>query len=338
MAVVFSKLCGKNEGLYKAVEGVLTTHILDVDTGKTDDDKVLEAIFRIKKSKKFGERQGGMTEFGNFTEVEEGGVAPLDSIEEGFAKLIQHRAFSKSFVTTREMADETDLDEAKIAASNYVNSYKRSKLEFATAFLTAEGTTFTYEGKSYDRTTGDDKALFATDHPGKLANVAAQSNVFTNELWDYDGSPDALMLNRLANIGRNLKNESGKVLGYTFDTVIIPGNCYLMEEGLNRIIGSAGVVGSANNDINTQKGKWRLVIDHRWEAANNANPYIIMSSEANTELNSLPFYNRVPLDIRNEVDLHTRNLVWNGYTRFSCGCYNWRAVIMGGATSGTTLT
>ena len=68
MAVIFSKLCGKNEGFYKAVEGVLTSHIMDVDTGKTNDDAVLEAIFRVKKSKKFGERQGGMTEFGDFKE------------------------------------------------------------------------------------------------------------------------------------------------------------------------------------------------------------------------------------------------------------------------------
>lgn len=338
MAVIFSKLCGKNEGFYKAVEGVLTSHIMDVDTGKTNDDAVLEAIFRVKKSKKFGERQGGMTEFGDFKEVEEGGVAPLDSVEEGFAKLIQHKAFSKSFVTTREMVDDSDIDEAKLAAANYVKAYKRSKLNFGTAFLTAEGSTFTYEGKSYERTTGDGKSMFATDHLGKLSGVASQSNIFTNELWDYDSSPNALMLNRLANIGRNIKNESGHIMGYTFDTVIIPGNCYLMEEGLNRIIGSAGVVGSANNDINTQKGKWTLIVNHRWEAAAGTSPYIIESSEANTALNALPFFNRVPLDIRNEVDLHTRNLVWNGWTRLSCGCFNWRPFIMGGASAGTTLT
>ena len=42
---------------------------------------------------------------------------PLDSVEEGFAKLIQHKAFSKSFVTTREMVDDSDIDEAKLAAN-----------------------------------------------------------------------------------------------------------------------------------------------------------------------------------------------------------------------------
>lgn len=328
MAVVFSKLSGANDGFYKAVEGIITTHVLDVDTGKTNDDMVLEGIFNVKTSNKFGERQGGMTEFANFTPITEGAVAPLDGVEEGYAKLIQHTSFSKSFATTRDMVDDGDLDEAKTVAANYVKSYKRSKLEFATAFLASIATTFSYGGKTFDSTTGDAAAVFSTAHLG----TANQSNIFTNVL----GS-DAVMLNRLANYGRNIKNESGHILGYTFDTIVIPGNCYAMEEFVGRLIGTEGVVGSANNDVNTQKGKWRLIVNHRWEAASGTEPYILVSSESVKSLNSLPFYNRLPLDMMNEVDIQTRNLVWNGYTRFSCGCFNWRSLIMGGAASGTTL-
>lgn len=325
--IIFSKLSGQNDGFYKAVEGVITDHIMDVYTGKSQDDAVLSSIFDVKKSSKFGERQAGMTEFGDFSETGEGDVAAKDEIKEGEALLIKHTAFSKGFTTTREMVDDGDIDSAKIVSANFVNSYKRSKLNFGTAFLTTEGTSFVYNGKTYTKTVADGKALFATDHTG------SQSNVFTNEL-----GTDAVMLNRLANRGRNLKNESGHVQGYTFDTLIIPGNCPEMEELCNRIIGSAGVVGSANNDINTQKGKWRLIVNHRWEAAADCYPYIIMSSEARTALNALPFYNRVALDIMNDVDINTRNLNWNGYCRFSCGCFNWRAVILGGAVTGTTLT
>lgn len=334
MAVVFSKLSGKNDGFYKAVEGVLTEHILDVDTGKNNDDKVLESMFKVKKSSKFGERQGGMTEFSNFREVEEGGKGINDSITEGFAKLLVHKSFSKSFSTTREMIDDGDLDMMKTAASNFTKAYKRSKLDFATGFITSEESTFNYEGKIYDATTGDGKAIFATDHPGKASGTPTQSNIFTNEL----GSTISV-LNKLANIGRNLKNESGIQLGYTYDTLIIPGNRPEMEETANRIIyTSQGAVGTDLNDINTQKGKWRLIVNHRWEVTEAGhNPFLIMSSESASALNSLPFYNRVALDVRNEIDNNTRNLIWNGYTRFSCGCFNWRSVIMGGAKVGTTF-
>lgn len=333
MGVIFSKLSGKNDSLYKAVEGVLTEVISDVDTGKTKDDEVLGAMFNVKKSKKFGERTGGMTEFGNFTIVDEGGVAETDELQEGFAKLITHFAFNKGFTVTREMIDDGRLDDAKIIAKNYMKAYKRSKLEFATQCLVTEGGTFLYGARKLDKTTGDGKGLFATDHPGKKAGVDSQCNVFTNPL----GS-DITALNRLANIGRNYKNESGIINGYTFDTVIIPGNCPLMEETLNRIIQTSLVVGSNNNDINTQKGKWRLVVNHRWEAAPGTNPYILMSSEANEALQGSVFFNRINLDVRNEIDNKTRNLDWSGYCRFSAGFFNWRHIILGGANSGVTLT
>jgi hypothetical protein len=333
MAVVFSKLSGKNDSLYKAVEGVLTEIINDVDNGKTDDDKVLDSIFNVKKSKKFGERKGGMTEFGNFEVVDEGAPAPADELQEGFAKLIQHFQFTKDFTITRQMIEDGNIDDAKIIAANFIKAYKRSKLEFATKCLTTEGTTFVYGAKTFDKTTGDGKALFATDHPGKKGGVAAQSNVFTNAL-----GTDIAMLNRLAVIGRNFKNESGVMNGYTFDTLVIPGNVPALEETVKRIIGSQLVVGSPNNDINTQKGKWNLIINHRWEAAAGKAPYILMSSEANEALQGSVFYNRVDLDIQNEVDLKTRNLEWNAYTRFSAGHYNWRHAILGGADAGTTLS
>jgi hypothetical protein len=333
MGVIFSKLSGKNDSLYKAVEGVLTEVIQDVDTGKTNDDEVLGALFTVKKSKKFGERVGGMTEFGNFDIVDEGGVAPTDELQEGFAKLIIHNAFSKGFTVTREMIDDGRLDEAAVAAKNFMRAYKRSKLEFATQCLVTEGDKFIYGSRTLDKTTGDGKGLFATDHPGKKEGVGDQCNVFTNPL-----GTDITMLQRLSVIGRNFKNESGIINGYTFDTVVIPGNCPAMEETLNRIIGTSLVVGSNNNDINTQKGKWRLIVNHRWEAAPGTNPYILMSSEANEALQGSVFFDRVALDIMNEIDSKTRNMNWNGYTRFSAGFFNWRHLIMGGAQAGATLT
>ena len=62
-----------------------------------------------------------------------------------------------------------------------------------------------------------------------------------------------------------------------------------------------------------------------------------MSSEALKELNAGVFYDRVPLDVANEVDINSRNLKWSGYTRFSAGFYDWRAFIMGGAQNGSSL-
>lgn len=333
MAVIFSKHGGQNDEAWKVIDTELSMVIQDTDTEKNKDDELVKALFNVKTSKKFGEKQGSMTEFGNFSEVSEGDNGIADDYSMGFSKLIEHHQFIKTFLCTREAKDDGNIDMMKQTAANFVRAYKRSRAQYASDCLVAEGTTFTYGGKSYDKTTGDGKGLFATDHPGKKTGVPVQSNVYTNAFGN-----NATMLYTLANIGRNFKNQSGNVMGYTFDTIIIPGNAPRLEDLIKRIIHSENVVGSDYNDINTQKGNWKLVVDHRWEAASGTEPYIIMSSEAQRELNAGVFFDRVALDVSNEVLNKSRNLEWSGYARWSAGFNNWAAYIMGGASAGTTLS
>lgn len=329
--IVFSKLSGKNDSLYKAVEGVLTEVIADAEKEVNRHDEVLTAMCAMKTSDKFGERVGGRTTFGDFAPIPEGGVIVKDEIEEGFGKLVQHTAFAKGFTTTHEMAADGDVDAASAVAREFVESYKRSRLDFATAYLTTEGTTFQYGGKTFDKTTGDGVGFFSTGHLNKK-NSATQSNVFTNA---FGTTSD--MLNRLAVIGRNFKDDSYNPTGWTFDTIIIPSNCYALEDTIKKVIASEQVVGSNYNDINTQKGKWKLVINHRWEAAAGTAPYILMASEANKNYGALRWYEREALDIRNWVDENTRNLEWSGYCRQSILGADWKGFILGGAQSGTSL-
>lgn len=332
MGVTFSKHGGLNDEAWKVIDTELSMVIQDTDTEKNKDDELVKALFNVKTSKKFGEKQGSMTEFGNFQEVTEGDNGIQDDYQMGFSKLIEHHQFIKTFMCTREAKDDGDIDMMKQTAANFVRAYKRSRAQFASDALITEGTTFTYGGKSYDKTTGDGKALFAQDHPGKKTGVAVQSNVYTDAFGN-----DATVLYKLANVGRNFKNQSGNVMGYTFDTIIIPGNCPRLEDLVKKLIYSGQMVGSNYNDINTQKGLWKLVVDHRWEAAAATEPYIIMSSEANRELNAGVFFDRVALDVSNEVLNKSRNLEWSGYARWSAGFYDWRAFIMGGAQNGSSL-
>lgn len=333
MAVIFSKHGGLNDEAWKTIDTELSMVIQDTDTEKNKDDELVKALFNVKTSKKFGEKQGSMTEFGNFEEVTEGDNGIQDDYNMGFSKLIEHHQFIKTFMCTREAKDDGNIDLMKQTAANFVRAYKRSRAQFASDALTAEGSTFLYGTKSYDKTTGDGKALFATDHPGKKTGVPVQSNVFTNAF-----GTDATMLYTLANIGRNFKNQSGNVMGYNFDTIIIPGNVPDLEDLIKRIIHSHQIVGSDYNDINTQEGIWKLIVDHRWTAAAGKKPYILMSSEAQRELNAGVFFDRVPLDVSNEVLNKSRNLEWSGYARWSAGFNNWAAYLLGGADNGTTLS
>jgi len=330
--LVFAKNSGKNDDLWKVTDQVLSAVMMDADSEKNKYDDFVNAVFNVKESKAFGEKTSSITSFATFQEVGEGEVLPLDSIEQGFSKLIEHKTYGKKFACTLEMKEDGRIDDMKTYASGLVRSYKTTRAGIASAFMSAEGTTYTYNGKSYDRTTGDGKALFAQDHPGVKPGVATQSNVFTNAF----GS-DTVMLNRLKNLGRNFKNQSGFPQGYDYDTIIIPANVPVLEDLVKRIIKSDLIVGSANNDINTQQGAWKLIIDPLWNAASGS-PYILMSSQANKDLMGNLLYDRVPLEVRNWVDEDTRDLCWSGRGRVGIGARDWRQVIMGGAAAGTTLS
>ena len=335
MAIVFSKNSALNDDLWKPVGQVINAVMQDADKEKTNYDQLVSDLAVEKKSKKYAEKQTGITSLASFDVVAEGDKAPLDDIQETFPKLIVHSAFSKSVAITKEMLDDGDIDGAKTIARNLVLGYKRTRAELATNALVTEGSTFTIgpSATTLDKTTGDGEGLFSTSHKSVKATVATQSNVYTNAFGN-----NATMLIRLANIGRNFKNDSGQVMGYTFDTIVIPGNCYALEETVKKIIRSDGLVGSNYNDVNTQKGLWKLVVDPLWQAASGTAPYIIFSSEARNAMNGMVFYDRTPLDVQNDIDIDSRNLKYNGYGRMSCGFNDWRWVILGGAQSGTHLS
>ena len=334
MAIVFSKNSGLNDDLWKPVGQVINAIMQDADREKNNYDKLVSDLAIEKKSKKYAEKQTGMTTFASFDVVDEGDKAPMDDIQETFPKLIVHKTFSKSFAVTEEMREDGELDEAKTTARNYVLAYKRTRAELASNALTTEGATFTIgpRARVLDKTTGDGLALFATNHKSVKANVATQSNVFTDAF-----GTNANILIELANIGRNFKTDSGETMGFNFDTIVIPSNCWQLEETVKRIINSNQVIASPNNDINTQKGIWKLIVDPCWQAAAGTAPYIIFSSEARNATNGMVFYDRKPLDVQNQVEIHSRNLEYNARARMSCGFNDWRWVILGGAQSGTTL-
>lgn len=332
MAVTISKSAGLNDDLWNEWAPMIRSFIMDADKDKNRYDELVKALFTVKTSKRFGEKNTGLTEFGDFEITGEGNDGVQDDLQETFPKLIEHEELIKTCTITKSMVEDSQVDMIKQKVTNFVKSHKRSRAQYATNILCGEGATFAYGKKSdLDRTTGDGKALFAADHPGKKEGVATQSNVFTNAF-----SPE--MLVRLANVGRNFRNASGNKMGYTFDTIIIPGNCWSMEDQIRKIIRSELQPGTSDNDINTQKGLWKLVVNPLWDVTDGSNPYIIMSSEANTELLGSMFFDRTPLQCIEDVATKSHNLEYSGRFRMSAGFFDWRHLIMGGAAEGTTLT
>jgi hypothetical protein len=305
-------------------------------------DAYVKNVYNVKGSKRFGEKIGMVTEFGDFLPMSaDGANAPKDDIQSGPTKTIEHTTFKKQFRITREANEDGEIDFMKAKAANMVKSYKRTRAQLASTLLTcqAEGlsetTSISISGVNFSVASADGVSLFSKSHPGILNPLDIQSNRFTNAFGN-----DSAMLSRLANIGANFRNGSGNYMGYTFDTIIVPSNCGRLIDLAKKIIVSEQVVGSSNNDKNIEKGNWKLIVDPCWHVSDPSTyePYILMSSEANEELMGNKFYDRVKLDVTAHVDQDTDDMIWNGYARMSGGFASWQHVIMGGAAYGTTLT
>lgn len=309
--------------------------IYDADAQRNKYDDITSALTIEKKSNRWGEKSIVMGGLGDFQAKNEGANASQDSFEQGYEKFVQHATFALEVQISKELKDDNMLDDAKQKVINMVQAYKRTRAKLATAAITsAVGATqnITFNGATIDVTTGDGLALFNEAHVLK-----GSGNTQCNYFSDVLGS-NTVVLNKAANRMRNFRDDRGEVLGFTADTLIIPGNDPEYEDFVKRVIGSDGEVGSDHNDINTQRGKWKLVVDPLWtpEISSTNHPIIIYSSEALKALQGTKFYDRTALDVENDVDVHSRNLTYNGFARMSITFPNWRHAMMIGASAATT--
>ena len=339
-ANIVSKNGGLIDDTWNVNAQMMEAYINEVYDKELPWDQYVKDVFNVKKSNRFGEKVGIVTEFSDFAAMSaDGAAAPKDDIQSGPTMTLEHTTFKKQFRITREANEDAEIDFMKSKAANMIKSYKRTRAGLASALLVANAeavaTTISvsYAGKVFSCASADGKAIFAKDHPGIVTGVPAQSNVFTNAFGN-----DSSTLAKLANIGANFMNGSGNYMGYTFDTIIVPANCGRLIDLCKKIIVSEKVVGSGNNDKNIEYGQWKLIVDPCWHVANSAHePYILMSSEANQEIIGNKFYDRVSLDVTAHVDQDTDDMIWNGYARMSAGFASWQHILMGGAVYGTTI-
>lgn len=326
----------KNDSMWNEWATLFDAVIYDADAQRNKYDDIVSALCIEKKSKRWGEKSTVMGGLGDFMAKTEGEAASQDSFSEGYEKFVQHGTFALEVEVSKELRDDNQLDEAKSKVINLVQAYKRSRAKLASAAVTGavgDATSISFNNATIDITCGDGLALFNEAHKIKGIQNAIQCNYFSDVL----GS-NTTVLNKALNKMRNYRDDRGEVLGFLADTIIVPGNDPEYEDFVKRVIGSDGEVGSDHNDINTQRGKWKLFVDYLWtpEISATNHPLIITSSEANKALQGMKFYDRTPLDVMVDEDVHTRNLSYNGFARMSITFPNWRQAMMIGCANSST--
>ena len=334
----------KSSGLNNAAIGRLETPIKMIIEHESDllskKGGVCDALFNVERSNKFGETIVGGNEFKMFQATDEGEAAEQDSVVETGSKFIEHIQFMKEFVITAEMMEDANYGiaaDAKHRAENFVRAYyKTINKACETALINGTTARYSFAGSTLQLDTIDTLPLFSPGHRWgtNTSTSGTQSNYFWGDIFGKgDGSArvystDAFEegLYKLVGKMRNMLDENGEPMGYTADTIIIPGNNPKLESIVKKVCGSEYAPGGSYNDINLHYGNWNVVVLPSWQPSDMR--IMVMSSEANKNLCGNMFFNRVPLTVNSWVDHHTGNYIWNGRCRFGIGFGTYKHIML----------
>ncbi len=330
MSIYYTKSAGVNDAQIGKLETPIKMVIEHESDLLTKKGGVRDWLFNVEKSNRFGETIVGQNEFDVFRATEEGAGAESDDMQETYRKFIEHIQFMKEFTITAEMMEDANYGvaaDARRRAENFTRAYYKTQHKIC-EYALANGTNLTgsFAGARLDLTAPDGKALFAADHLyGTPDKRGTQSNFFSGDFLSSTGAFEEA-LSELSVRLRNMKDENGDPLGYTADTLILPGNRPGAERIAKKVCGSEGATGNGYNDINLQYGNWNVVVLPTWQTSDDR--VMIMSSEANKNLSGNMFFNRVPLSVSNWVDNHTGNYMWCGRCRFGVGFGSYKHILL----------
>lgn len=335
--IIYSKSEGSSGAEIGSLETPLKMIIEHESDLLTKQGGICDLLFNVEKSNRFAETIVGGNEFSIFSATPEGEGAPLDTIYEAYQKFIEHIQFMKEFVISAEMMEDAGFGvsvEAKRRAENFTRAYYKTINKICEAAL-VNGTNDSMEiaGATISLTAPDYKPLFSNQHVWG-SGTGNQSNYFWGDIFSSSDSDTRTpstaafenALSRLSVKLRNMLDEMGDPLGYTADTIILPGNRPLAEAVAKKVAGTAGSLGNNYNDINLHYGNWNIVVLPGWISDDDR--VMIMSSEANKNLCGNMFFNRIPLTVTNWVDNHTGNYIWNGRCRFGVGFCSYKHILL----------
>lgn len=330
--IVFSEGSGLNDSIYGKVQAPVKMFI--EKRGEAFEAKsVLPELFNMQKSTHFGEKLTSMTAMDGFKPVGEGGNYPVDGMQEGYDKFLEHMTWKDSFSLTEEIISDTKMMELRKKPFGFTSAYYRTREKFGAALFggaISGASSIKFAGHTFDATCADGQSLFSKVHPAKVKG-SKQSNLFADAF-----SEDALAAAECAM--QNFKGDNDELLDVSPSTIIIP-NDYQLKKQVFAVIGADKDPNTANNGFNFLFGRWRVIV---WNYLNQfitagTKPWLLMDKDYNEQYAGAVWFDREPLKVKSIIDETNDNNVWKGRARFTGGFNDWRAFCVGGVENGTQL-
>jgi len=270
-------------------------------------------IFPTDTSQRAFEEYQGVGDLGTqgWDQFEKTGRVSYDAPEIGFKTRLEHREFAKGLSVKRKVMDDNLYPGAPIpktitqrveglASSAALRREKSAADVFNNAFTDtgqdAEG--FTVSG-------ADGVGLVSTAHPLSPSNTGTtQSNEGTLAL-----TSDNVVETK--NRMRSFTDDQGELIASHPDTILVPPE---LEETAIKIVSGDLDPDSANNTINVNKGRYKIVV---WDYLTDANAWFMIDSALKQE--HLVWLDRVMPEFMAELNKDTMIGEWVAYMRYSRG-------------------
>ena len=330
--ITFSEGSGLNDSIYGKSQAPIRM-LIEARAEAFEEKSILKELFMQDTSKHWAEKYTSMTAMDGFDPVGENGAYPLDGMQEGYSKTLEHVTWKNSFSISRELMEDGKLIDLKKKPVGFVKSYYRTRESLGAALFGAalQGAKVAdFRGKKFDATAADGATLFNAAHKSKVKG-ANQSNMFSDAF-----SVDALAYAEAAM--QNFKGDNNELVNVAPNTILIPNDAAL-KKAVFAAIGADKDPDTNQNGFNYQFGRWNVLV---WNylnqfIADGVQPWIRCDLDYNTEYGGAIFTDRTALDVRSTIDENTDANVWRGYSRFTAGFNDWRAFAVGGVSGGTTL-
>ena len=262
-------------------------------------------IFDTENSDRAFEEEVMLGGFANASVKPEGQGVTYEDAQETFTSRYTHETVALAFSLTEEAVEDNLYDKI---STRYTKALARSMAntkQIKAANILNNAFNASFAG-------GDGKELCATDHP-------TLSGDQKNELSTAADLNETSLEQMLIDIA-DMKDERGMKIALRGMKMIIPVNLQFVAE---RLMKSAGRVGTADNDINAIKSMGMV-----------PEGYVVNNFLTDTDAffiktdapNGLKHFTRAPIRTAMEGDFDTGNVRYKARERYSYGWSDWRGI------------
>lgn len=268
---------------------------------------VIPSLFGVRNSSRADEQALGVGVLSGknwqFDGANGNGRVNYDDQNKGYKTTFTHTQFARGFYVERKLVDDNLTDIALDKATSLGDAaFKKRELSGASVFNNAFTSTTNDDG--FSTLGADGVVLCSASHPLSADDATTWSNAGSSALSKANVSSTRVSMIRYT-------DDRGEIMNVMPDLLLVPPD---LEDTALEITKSFLDPTSANNAVNPQAGRFRLVV---WHYLTDTNNWFLIDSSRMKQ--ALRWYERAPLEFGREEDFDTFTAKFRAYMRYSYG-------------------